>query len=223
MTPAIVPYMKTFLTVLDFVGTFVFALSGAVAAVRRELDLFGVLVLSFVAASTGGIVRDVLIGAIPPATLVDWRYLAISVSAGLLTFYFLPLINRVQSPVQLFDAAGLALFAVTGAQKALAYGLDAPMAALLGMLTGIGGGMARDVLLTQVPTVLQAELYAVAALAGASIVVMGSLLDMPSATMTLAGALACLALRLGSIYRGWHLPKASPAAPENEDRRGDSR
>jgi len=133
MTPAIVPYMKTFLTVLDFVGTFVFALSGAVAAVRRELDLFGVLVLSFVAASTGGIVRDVLIGAIPPATLVDWRYLAISVSAGLLTFYFLPLINRVQSPVQLFDAAGLALFAVTGAQKALAYGLDAPMAALLGM------------------------------------------------------------------------------------------
>lgn len=223
MTPAIVPYMKTFLTVLDFVGTFVFALSGAVAAVRRELDLFGVLVLSFVAASTGGIVRDVLIGAIPPATLVDWRYLAISVSAGLLTFYFLPLINRVQSPVQLFDAAGLALFAVTGAQKALVYGLDAPMAALLGMLTGIGGGMARDVLLTQVPTVLRAELYTVAALAGASIVVMGSLLDMPSATMTLAGALACLALRLGSIYRGWHLPKASPAAPENEDRRGDSR
>jgi len=223
MTPAIVPYMKTFLTVLDFVGTFVFALSGAVAAVRRELDLFGVLVLSFVAASTGGIVRDVLIGAIPPATLIDWRYLAISVSAGLLTFYFLPLINRVHSPVQLFDAAGLALFAVTGAQKALAYGLDAPMAALLGMLTGIGGGMARDVLLTQVPTVLRAELYAVAALAGASIVVMGSLLDMPSATLTLAGALACLALRLGSIYRGWHLPKARPAAPENEDRRGGSR
>jgi uncharacterized membrane protein YeiH len=223
VTPAIVPYMKTFLTVLDFAGTFVFALSGAVAAVRRELDLFGVLVLSFVAASTGGIVRDVLIGAIPPATLVDWRYLAISVSAGLLTFYCLPLINRVQSPVQLFDAAGLALFAVTGAQKALAYGLDAPMAALLGMLTGIGGGMARDVLLTQVPTVLRAELYAVAALAGASIVVIGKLLDMPSATMTLAGALVCLALRLGSIYRGWHLPKASPSKVPTEDRSGDSR
>src|SRR3954465_4744933 len=140
MTADIVPAMKTFVTALDFVGTFVFALSGAVAAVRRELDLFGVLVLSFVAASTGGILRDVLIGAIPPATLVDWRYLVIAVTAGILTFYCPPLIRKLQSPVQLFDAAGLALFAVTGTQKALLYGLDAPMAALLGMLTGIGGG-----------------------------------------------------------------------------------
>ncbi len=218
MTSAIVPYMKTFLTMLDFVGTFVFALSGAVAAVRRELDLFGVLVLSFIAASTGGIIRDVLIGAIPPAMLVDWRYLVISVLAGILTFYWLPIINRLQSPVQVFDAAGLALFAVTGAQKALAYGLDAPMAALLGMLTGIGGGMARDVLLREIPAVLRSELYAVAALAGASIVVIGELLDMPSAVMTLAGALLCLTLRLGSIYRGWHLPRATPPTPPTDDR-----
>ena len=216
MTPAIVPAMKTFLTALDFVGTFVFALSGAVAAVRRELDLFGVLVLAFVAASTGGIIRDVLIGAIPPATLVDWRYLVISLSAGILAFYWLPLIYRLRSPVQLFDAAGLALFAVTGTQKALAFGLDAPMAALLGMLTGIGGGMARDVLLREIPTVLRAELYAVAALAGASVVVLGGLVDMPSAATTIAGALLCLGLRLGSIYRGWHLPKAMPPGPVND-------
>jgi uncharacterized membrane protein YeiH len=202
--------MNMLLTVLDFAGAFVFALSGAVAAVRRELDLFGVLVLSFVAASTGGIIRDVLIGAIPPAALVDWRYLAISVAAGLLAFYRLPLINRVQSPVQLFDAAGLALFAVTGAQKALAFGLDAPMAALLGMLTGIGGGMARDILLREIPTVLRAELYAVAALAGASLVVIGESLDLPSAVMTLVAVSSCLALRLGSIYLGWHLPRATP-------------
>src|SRR5439155_24058140 len=109
--------MKLFLVALDFVGTFVFALSGAVAAVKRELDFFGVLVLSFVAATTGGIIRDVLIGAIPPATLVDWRYLAISLSAGILTFYWFPLIDQLKSPVQLFDAAGLALFAVSGAQR----------------------------------------------------------------------------------------------------------
>jgi uncharacterized membrane protein YeiH len=223
VTPAIVPAMKTFLTVLDFVGTFVFALSGAVAAVKRELDLFGVLVLSFVAASTGGIIRDVLIGAIPPATLVDWRYLVISLFAGILTFYWLPVIDRLQSPVQLFDAAGLALFAVSGAQKALAYGLDAPMAALLGMLTGIGGGMARDVLLTEIPTVLRAQLYAVAALAGASVVVIGALLDMPSAATMLTGAVLCLGLRVGSIYRGWHLPKASPPTSANENRGPDSR
>lgn len=220
VTPTIVPAMKLFLVTLDFVGTFVFALSGAVAAVKRELDFFGVLVLSFVAATTGGIMRDVLIGAIPPATLVDWRYLAISLSAGILTFYWVPLIDRLNSPVQLFDAAGLALFAVSGAQKALAYGLDAPMAALLGMLTGIGGGMARDVMLAEIPTVLRAELYAVAALAGAGVVVVGESLDMPSTATTLIGALLCLGLRLGSIYRGWHLPKARPPkSAKTEDNR----
>ena len=216
------PAMKLFLTALDFVGTFVFALSGAVAAVKRELDFFGVLVLSFVAATTGGIIRDVLIGAIPPATLVDWRYLVISLSAGVLAFYWLPAIDRLRSPVQLFDAAGLALFAVSGAQKALAYGLDAPMAALLGMLTGIGGGMARDVLIREIPTVLRSELYAVAALAGASVVVTGEWLGLPSAATTLVGALLCLGLRVGSIYRGWHLPKAMSNAPADEDHGRDT-
>lgn len=211
--------MKLFLTVLDFVGTFVFALSGAVAAVKRQLDFFGVLVLSFVAATTGGIIRDVLIGAVPPATLVDWRYLAITLLAGVLTFYWSPVIDRLQSPVQLFDAAGLALFAVTGAQKALAYGLDAPMAALLGMLTGIGGGMARDVMLTEIPNVLRAELYAVAALAGAGVVVIGESLDVPSMTTTLIGAAVCFGLRLGSIYWGWHLPKAMPSKSTSANRR----
>lgn len=219
MTPDIVPAMKLFLTVLDFVGTFVFALSGAVAAVKRQLDFFGVLVLSFVAATTGGIIRDVLIGAVPPATLVDWRYLAITLLAGVLTFYWSPVIDRLQSPVQLFDAAGLALFAVTGAQKALAYGLDAPMAALLGMLTGIGGGMARDVMLTEIPNVLRAELYAVAALAGAGVVVIGESLDVPSMTTTLIGAAVCFGLRLGSIYWGWHLPKAMPSKSTSANRR----
>ena len=217
VTPTLVPALKLFLVALDFVGTFVFALSGAAAAVKRELDFFGVLVLSFVAATTGGIIRDVLIGAIPPATLVDWRYLAIALSAGILTFYWFPLIDRLKSPVQLFDAAGLALFAVSGAQKALAYGLDAPMAALLGMLTGIGGGMARDVLLGESPTVLRAELYAVAALAGGGAVVIGESLGLPSIVTTLTGALICLGLRLGSIYRGWHLPRARPPKSATKD------
>lgn len=210
--------MKLFMLGLDFVGTFVFALSGAVAAVKRDLDLFGVLVLALVAATTGGIIRDVLIGAIPPASLIDWRYLAISLLAGVLAFYWLPVIDRLKSPVLLFDAAGLALFAVTGAQKALAYGIDAPMAALLGMATGIGGGIARDVLVREIPTVLRAELYAVAALAGAGAVVIGETLGMPSTVTTLTGALLCLGVRLGSIYRGWHLPKAMPSKPASTDR-----
>ena len=202
--------MKLFLLALDLIGTFAFALSGAIAAVKRELDIFGVLVLAFVAAVAGGILRDVLIGAIPPAALVDWHYLAISLVAGLLTFFRFADIDRLRSPVQLFDAAGLALFAVTGTQKALSYGLDAPMAAVLGMLTGIGGGMARDILLNEIPTVLRAELYAVAALAAGAAVVVGESLGLPPTLTTIAGVALCLALRLGSIYLGWHLPRARP-------------
>src|SRR3981081_3481513 len=115
---------------LDLAGTFVFAFSGAVAGVRRGLDLFGVLVLSFVAANTGGILRDILIGAIPPAAINDWHYLGVSLIAGIVTFYFPSAIIQRWNPVLLFDAAGLSLFAVTGAQKALVYGLNPVMATL---------------------------------------------------------------------------------------------
>ncbi|MEO7062953.1 MAG: trimeric intracellular cation channel family protein [Dokdonella sp.] len=200
--------MKALLLVLDLCGTFVFALSGATAAVRRRLDLFGVLVLSFVAANSGGIVRDVLIGATPPAAISDWRYLAASLVAGILTFWWAPLIEKLQNPVRMFDAAGLALFAVAGTEKALAFGLNPFMAALLGMLTGIGGGMARDLLLADVPMVLRADLYAVAALAGAIVVVIGETLQLPSAVTVLAGALLCFGLRMMAVRRGWHLPIA---------------
>ena len=162
--------METLPLILDLTGTFVFALSGALAGVRRKLDLFGVLVLSFAAANSGGITRDVLIGAVPPAAISDWRYLVVSLVAGLITFYLSPTIERLRHPVLLFDAAGLALFAVAGAQKSLDYGLNPVMAMSLGMLTGIGGGMARDMLLAEIPTVLRSELYAVAALAGAGVV-----------------------------------------------------
>jgi len=217
VTEPVAPAMHLFVTALDFIGTFVFALSGAVAAAKRGLDVFGVLVLSIVAATTGGIIRDVLIGAIPPAALLDWRYLAISLTAGSLTFFCLTVVDRLRSPVQLFDAAGLAVFAVSGAQKALAYGLEPPMAALLGMLTGIGGGIARDIMLSEIPTVLRAELYAVAALAGAGVVVLGGSLDLPSTATTLAGVVLCLGLRLGSIYFGWRLPKVTLSKPADTD------
>src|SRR4051794_6856962 len=137
--------MDAFHVVLDLAGTFVFALSGAMAGVKRRLDIFGVLVLSFAAASAGGIARDVMIGATPVAALRDWRYVAVSVLAGLLTFYCYVPVDRLSGFVLMFDAAGLALFAVTGATKALAYHLDPVASALLGMLTGIGGGMVRDI------------------------------------------------------------------------------
>src|SRR3954454_11949695 len=176
--------MNMLLLVLDLVGTFVFALSGASAGVKRRLDLFGVLVLSFVAGNFGGITRDLMIGAVPPAAISDWRYLAVSLLAGVVTFYWFAGIDRLHSSVLLFDAAGLALFAVSGTQKALAFDLNPVMAALLGMLTGIGGGMVRDLLVAEIPTVLRADLYAVAALAGAAVVVVGSLLQLPSTAAT---------------------------------------
>ncbi len=147
-----------FLKVLDLIGTFVFAISGAVAGVKHRIDLFGVLVLSFVAATAGGIARDILIGAVPPAAIQDWRYLASSLAAGLITFYWHPLIAKIKSPVQFFDAVGLGLFTVTGASKALAFHLGPGAAMLMGMLTGIGGGVARDLLVSKVPVVFTAEL-----------------------------------------------------------------
>src|SRR5690606_11402430 len=159
-------------------------------------------------STSGGITRDVLIGAVPPAALVDWRYLAVSCAAGLLTFYRFGITQRFHHPVLIFDAAGLALFAVTGATKALSFGLTPITCVLLGMLTGIGGGMARDILVAQVPVILRSELYAVAALAGAAVVVAGAQLDLPSTPVLAFGALLCFGLRFMAIRYGWRLPLA---------------
>ncbi|WP_295364826.1 trimeric intracellular cation channel family protein [Arenimonas sp.] len=202
--------MDLILVILDLLGTFVFALSGALVGVRHRLDLFGVLVLSFVAACGGGLMRDTMIGATPPAALQDWRDIGIAIAAGLLTFWRAGAIERWRNPVQSLDAVGLGVFAVAGALKAQAFGLGPVGAILLGMLTGIGGGMIRDVLVAQVPTVLRAELYAIAALAGAGVVVLGKALELPLTPVVVAGVLTCTGLRLFAIRRGWRLPVARP-------------
>lgn len=204
--------MHLLLLVLDLGGTFVFAISGAVVAVRHRMDIFGVLVLAFAAGNAGGITRDLLIGAAPPAAIADWKYLGVSILAGLLTFYWYSVIERLSNPVLWLDAVGLAFFAVAGAEKALVHGLDPVMAALLGMLTGIGGGMLRDVLANEIPAVLRADLYALAALAGATVVVIGHVLHVQPVATTIAGGLLCFALRFMAIRHGWHLPKAKPKA-----------
>ena len=200
-----------FLIAFDLLGTFVFALSGAAAGVKSRFDLFGLMVLAFTAGNAGGITRDLLIGAVPPAAIDDWWYLGVSLVAGLATFFWYPEIDMRRRPVLLFDAAGLALFAVTGTQKALAAGLNPMMASLMGMLTGIGGGIVRDILVNQTPTVLQADLYAVAALAAGAVVVIGHVLHYPSFAAMSAGALLCFWLRVMAILRGWHLP--TPRTP----------
>jgi uncharacterized membrane protein YeiH len=152
-----------------------------------------------------------LIGAVPPAAISDWRYLGVSVLAGLIIFFRYPVSERLHklgNLVLIFDGAGLAVFAVAGTQKALGYGLNPVMSALLGMLTGIGGGMLRDALLSQVPTVLRSELYAVAALVGASVVAVGQVLNFPPTAMAIAGSVLCFAIRLIALRRGWRLPVA---------------
>lgn len=200
------------LVVLDVAGTFVFAISGAMLGVQRKLDVFGVLILSFVASSAGGIIRDLLIGAVPPAAVADWRYLAAAVAAGLITFISPMRVARLQTPILIFDAGGLALFAVAGAQKAMTYGTNPVMAALLGMLTGIGGGVARDLLVARTPPVLERGLYALPALMAATFVVIGHSLKWPVVWTDLIAAAFCFALRLTAVRRGWNLPIARPEA-----------
>lgn len=202
--------MKPLLVAFDLGGTFVFALSGAAVAVKHRLDIFGVLVLAFVAGNAGGITRDLMIGALPPAAMSDWRYVAVCILAGLITFFWYRTINRLSSPVLIFDAAGLALFAVSGAGKALEYHAGPVAAILLGMLTGIGGGMARDLLVKEIPTVLRTDLYAVAALIGSVVMVGGRMLHLPSTADATAGAVLCFGLRYMAIQRGWRLPIARP-------------
>lgn len=209
---------STLVLVLDLCGTFVFALSGGLLGVKQRFDLFGVLVLSFAAANFGGITRDVLIGAVPPAGIADWRYIVVPIFAGFAIFAWGPRIRRMHEYVQLLDAGGLALFAVSGAQKALDFHLGPITAVLLGMLTGIGGGMVRDVLAAEVPSVLRGDIYAVAALAGAAVVVVGQLLHVQPTVDALAGAALCFTIRCFAIKRGWSLPTAlrrdlSPATP----------
>jgi uncharacterized membrane protein YeiH len=209
--------INTLLASFDLGGTFVFALSGATTAVKHRLDLFGILVLSFAAGNSGGIARDVMLGALPPAAIGDWRYVAVSVLGGLVTFFWFRTIDRLSSPVLVFDAAGLALFAVAGAGKALDFGAGPVAAILSGMLTGIGGGMARDILVTEIPTVLRTELYAIAALVGAATVVIGHILLLPSGASAVAGAILCFGLRFMAMKRGWSLPIARPPAWSRSD------
>ncbi|MEV8371808.1 trimeric intracellular cation channel family protein [Kribbella sp. NPDC056861] len=194
------------LQVLDLVGIFVFGITGALVGVRKKLDVFGIQVLALVTGLGGGFIRDVLIGATPPAALVDWRYLVVPVAAGLITFFLHPGIGRVERLVNIFDAAGLALFCVTGATKALAYGLPPLSAALVGTISGIGGGVIRDLLSGRVPVVLRSEIYATPAFLGAGIVVVVDALNYHASWTTLAAAIVCFVIRLFAIRRGWNAP-----------------
>ena len=193
---------------LDLLGTFVFGLSGGMLAVRRGLDVVGVLALAVAAALAGGMMRDVLLGATPAAALGDGRYLLAAVAAGLVAFLGHPVLEKLGKPVLVFDALGLGLFAVTGCQKAMTFGLEPIASVLLGVLTAVGGGTVRDLLVAEVPRVLREEIYALAALVGAGIVVAGSHLGVADWAVTLAGVASAFLLRVVSVIYGWSAPRA---------------
>lgn len=204
-------------TPIDLAGTFIFALSGGVRGVERRLDPFGVVFLSFVAAVSGGVMRDVLIGATPPLAFSSWHYLAVSAAAGAICYLSYGLIERLSAPVAILDAVGMGLFAVVGARKALDAGLSPMMAAVLGMMTAIGGGIARDVLTARTPMVLQREVYALAALGGACIVSFGDAAGAPDVVTAPIGAILSIGLRLAALRRNWHLPRARPGPAPDRD------
>lgn len=206
------PAAQTLIMLIEDGGTVAFAISGALAGMRRKLDLFGVLVLAAVTAVSGGIIRDVLLGSIPPDAIKSWESIALALGAGLLTLIFPSLMARLRYPMRVFDAAGLGIFAALGAQKALAFGINWPMAAALGMVTGIGGGMLRDMLSAEVPMVLRAEIYALAALLAASVAVVAQAVGLaPLPGLALAASLG-FALRMLALYRNWSLPPRHPGA-----------
>lgn len=208
---ALKPNSTTLLLAVDFAGTSVFAVEGAMAAAKEHLDLLGAMVLAFATALGGGIIRDVLIGAVPPNSIRDWRYGAIAFAGAGAVFFFYAVVQQVpQSLVLMLDAAGLSLFAVAGAEKALEFGIHPFLAILMGGITGVGGGTVRDVLLAQVPTVLRADVYATAALAGAAVLVVGRSLKLPKAVVAVAGIIVCFALRMISVWRHWNLPVLGP-------------
>src|SRR3982750_1764031 len=191
----------TLILALNLVGTFIFGLSGGLAAVRAKLDLFGVVVLAGVVGLAGGIIRDLLIGT-PPATFRDWRYLAAAGAAGLSCFFARPALERVQRSVLVFDAVGLGLFCVTGATKALDFSVEPVPAILLGAITGIGGGILRDLLLREVPTVLRHDLYAIPALLGAGVLVIAQRNGHDSPVFPVLAAAACIGVRLIGLKYG---------------------
>lgn len=185
------------LLVLDLLGTFVFGLNGALTAVRAaRLDVVGVVTLAMMTALGGGVIRDVLIGAIPPATFQDWRYFALAAGGGLIAFALSWRLHRLEKPIIVLDAIGLSVFAVIGSSKAVQFGLGIAPAVVLGVVTAVGGGTIRDIMVGHIPTVLRSELYAIPALAAAVITVAAMKYDVYGLPAAAAAAVVCFVIRM---------------------------
>ena len=203
-----------FFNIFDLVWTLVFAISGAIAAVKKRLDLYGIFILAIVTALGGGMIRDILLGRTPPGVFTDIRYLGVSCLGGLLVIFFYKAIDRLHHPLRIMDALGLGIFTVIGVNVTLASHGSWFAAVMLGMVTGTGGGMVRDVLAKEVPMVLQREVYAVASMAGAVFYIIWLQLPLLAGFRDIQGSIGALlsaaliaAIRIISVYHNWHLPR----------------
>jgi len=196
----------TFLYALDLLGTAAFAASGALAGIRRGMDVFGVLVLGLVTATGGGTLRDLLLGS-PPFILKDETYLYLSLVVSLLIFIFHRRLEFLTHPLTFFDAVGLGTFVVIGTGKAIAFKLGFFGAVMMGVMTATAGGMVRDLLSAKVPMVLQREVYASACLAGGALLYLLQQTVIPPYISALLSALTVIILRLLAIRYNWALPK----------------
>ena len=186
---------------LDLAGTFAFALNGALTAIRvARLDIVGVITLGMFTALGGGMIRDFLLDALPPATFSDWRYLTVAAVGSLVAFVFGRSLDRVAMPILVLDAAGLSLFAVSGALKGLDFGVGFGQAVILGAVTAVGGGTLRDVLIREVPAVLTSGLYAIPALVGAFVLVAGDRAGVADPTAAVVGAALCFVIRMLGVH-----------------------
>lgn len=209
------------LLALDLTGTFAFGLNGALTAVRAaRLDVVGVVTLGMITALGGGVIRDVLIGSIPPATFRDWRYLVLAAIGGLIAFALSKWLDRLEMPITLLDALGLSVFAVIGASKALQFGLGSGPALLLGVVTGVGGGTIRDALVRRIPTVLRSDLYAIPALVAAAITVATVRTGVYGLPAALGAVVVCFVIRMLGVRFGLNAPRPprtdrDPGSPES--------
>jgi uncharacterized membrane protein YeiH len=196
--------------ILDLVGIFVFAISGALLGVRRGFDVIGMVVLAECTALGGGVVRDLIIGATPPAAFAQTAYLVTPIITAVLTFFVHRRLNRINSAILVFDAGGLGLFCVAGTIKALTYGLGPVQAVALGVATAVGGGILRDVLANEVPTILRpdSELYATPSLVASAMIAVDWVVEGDDPVLAWLAALVAIALRLAALHYGWRAPRA---------------
>ncbi len=191
---------------IDLIGTFAFAISGALAAINRNLDIFGIFVVAFITACGGGVLRDICLGSFPPAGMINLQYFIVVALAVFLSAFFQKLLLRLTQPTLFFDAIGLGFFASFGVHKAYLFTENIEFSILMGVLTAVGGGILRDVLITSIPTVLTKEIYASAALIGAILQILGEKGLLNGATASWSAIIVCSSIRLLSLKFKWNLP-----------------